>query len=78
MDRSHAISEKWGKAPVAIAGDFNSTPNVTFLYSFLLLLMIHLEFAKFYHFAFVLLDAREIAGTICSSLPQHMQFINLC
>ncbi|XP_024386152.1 carbon catabolite repressor protein 4 homolog 5 isoform X3 [Physcomitrium patens] len=26
LEKAHAISEKWGNAPVAIAGDFNSTP----------------------------------------------------
>jgi len=34
MENAHALSERWGNAPVAIAGDFNSTPNVIFLPSF--------------------------------------------
>jgi mRNA deadenylase 3'-5' endonuclease subunit Ccr4 len=34
MEKAHAISERWGKAPVAIAGDFNSTPNSP-LYQFI-------------------------------------------
>lgn len=28
MEKAHAICEKWGNAPLAIAGDFNSTPWV--------------------------------------------------
>ena len=28
LEKAHALSEKWGKVPVAIAGDFNSTPGV--------------------------------------------------
>ena len=28
LEKAHAISQKWGNAPVALAGDFNSTPGV--------------------------------------------------
>ena len=28
MEKAHDLSEKWGKVPVTIAGDFNSTPGV--------------------------------------------------
>ncbi|KAG0614641.1 hypothetical protein M758_6G192700 [Ceratodon purpureus] len=34
MEKAHALSEKWGKVPVAIAGDFNSTPGSA-LYQFI-------------------------------------------
>jgi len=34
LQEAHALSEKWGKADVVIAGDFNSTPQST-LYKFL-------------------------------------------
>lgn len=34
LQEAHALSEKWGKAAVAIAGDFNSTPQSS-LYKFL-------------------------------------------
>lgn len=44
MEKAHAISEKWESAPVAIAGDFNSTPNVISLFIFIFL-MIHQELA---------------------------------
>lgn len=39
MEKAHAISERWGKAPVALAGDFNSTPDV--------ITLINLQFLSF-------------------------------
>ena len=49
MEKAHAISEKWGKAPVTIAGDFNSTPNVI-SYILFHVFRIHQVLAKCYHF----------------------------